>query len=1118
MLVRPRTAKTEIVLVVIAILVSLTRTIAAQDLDNITIGGKVIDQNGAAIARATVTATLVSVKARRTVVTGPNGNYKLIQLPPGLYDISVSGDGFAPQERNNLTTLTAQNIELNFILKPAVVTAETVVVVPVNASQVDTTRTVVGGTLTAREIETLPVISRSPLDLIFTMGGVAEEPLSVRDLATDPSARTTPEEAGNFSISGGTAYSNNITIDGLDNNDDRSAQERFTPSIEAVAEVQLIRNQFAAEYGRASGGRVNLRMRGGTNDFGGRAVFFFRDESLNANSWKNNTLGLKRLPLQEHDPGFTLSGPVLIPHLYRGKSRSFFFASYEFDTFLESTLIDTLVPVDQNPLFPLPAPTTVAATRAENASLPALAAVNGVAPFISSVSTPQRNHILTVRIDHKWTNRHDGSFIFQFGRLKDLRQFGGGDRLAQALVGKTRNTEALAYSDTFVLSSNAVAQTRLQISRLAPAVAGAGGAQKPVVLIAIKDSAALNSGTLVGGTSTSGASDRREGRVQFQEILAYVHEAHSFKFGGDIQRIKSTFIDLSDASGTWNFDSAGDFLANLPSRFRQNFLTISTQHNDYAGLFGQDEWRMRSNVLFSYGLRYEHESIINDRNNFGPRVALAYDPFKSAKTVIRAGAGIFYNRALLRTIDDFTTGAQQLFFDTDTVTNLATGKIMSDAERRAFIAANLKFPQVLLPDAPLVKQFAVPNSGTSKTGGVLRRLDPALRIPESYQANVGFERQMRRGFLFEANYTWNRTLHLWREYNLNAPVLPNGFSNFTEYLASRDFANFLSKPGGVRPILNTSTAGDLVRFVLSPPDPANPNAVVRINEFGVPVSLVNLNALTSTTSVSTALAALIPLRPDPATGEVEELIPVGRSFYHGVTLEARNRLHSATGGIGFSFRAAYTLSFLKDDGVVNTSDALRPGDFQRELVYGLQDRRHRFVFSGTLDMPNYLGHLRISPVLRLASGAPFNIGIGADRNLDDIDNDRPIFNGDIRELKWRRPGNPIDVSILNQFALPTIGQTGTLPRNAARGPAQFVLDLNVTREFEVTERVHLRPVVEFFNLLNKTVFSFGSEFIDFSALGPTSSEAARKAFIDSFLVPSRTMRPREIRIGMRMDF
>src|SRR5204863_3082893 len=176
---------------------------------------------------------------------------------------------------------------------------------------------------------------------------------------------------------------------------------------------------------------------------------------------------------------------------------------------------------------------------------------------------------------------------------------------------------------------------------------------------------------------------------QAQEIFAYVVGSHSLKFGGDLQLIKSTFIELSDATGTWNFDSAGDFLANIPSRFRQNFLTTSTQHNTYAGVFGQDEWRLRPNFMLSYGLRYENESIVRDRNNFGPRLAIAYDPFKSGKTVIRAGAGIFYNRALLRTIDDFTLGAQQLFFDTSTLVSSATGKLMTPDERRTFIAANI---------------------------------------------------------------------------------------------------------------------------------------------------------------------------------------------------------------------------------------------------------------------------------------------------------------------------------------------------------------------------------------------------------------------------------------------
>jgi hypothetical protein len=350
-------------------------------------------------------------------------------------------------------------------------------------------------------------------------------------------------------------------------------------------------------------------------------------------------------------------------------------------------------------------------------------------------------------------------------------------------------------------------------------------------------------------------------------------------------------------------------------------------------------------------------------------------------------------------------------------------------------------------------------------------------------------------------------------------VLPGEFKNFTAYLASRDFTNFLNKPAGVRPILNTSSAGDLVRFVLSPNDSTNPNSVVRITEFGVPISLINLNSFTSTTSVNAALAALNGLRPDRTKAEVEQLIPVGNSFYQGLTLELRNRFKWAKNGAGFSFRAAYTFSFLRDDGIVNTSDALVAGDFRNERARSLQDRRHRFTLSATIDTPKLLGRLRFSTVLRLASGAPFNLGLGGeDRNLDDVGNDRPNFAGDVRALKWRRPGQPFDASILNQFGLPTIGETGNLPRNAGIGPGIFVFDLNVTREFKITDKITLRPIIELDNLLNKTVFSFGSEFIDFSALGPASSADAKQAVLDSFLVANRTMRPRQIRLGVRLDF
>ena len=121
-------------------------------------------------------------------------------------------------------------------------------------------------------------------------------------------------------------------------------------------------------------------------------------------------------------------------------------------------------------------------------------------------------------------------------------------------------------------------------------------------------------------------------------------------------------------------------------------------------------------------------------------------------------------------------------------------------------------------------------------------------------------------------------------------------------------------------------------------------------------------------------------------------------------------------------------------------------------------------------------------------------------------------------MRWRGPNDPVDPAIVNLFTLPTIGQSGNLPRNAGSGPGFLIFDLSVTREFHFTERVRLRPVIEFDNILNKTGFSFGAEFINFSALAPSASAEQRRAFLNSFLVTSRTLRARQIRVGIRIDF
>src|SRR5215510_14156552 len=614
-----------------------TFNVNAQDLDTVTIAGRVMDQNGAVVPGAEVQATLVKTRLKRTTTTDAEGRYRLIQLEPGIYVMRVSFSGFASQEFTNITTVSGQSLQLDVTLLPSDVVVEPVVISDAAPPIVDTKRTITGATLTARDTESLPIASRSVLDLLFTLPGVTEEPLSTRDLAEDRNVNhaNTPEEAGTFSLAGAPAYSNNLTIDGLDNNDDRAARERFQPSLEAVAEVQVITNQFSAEYGRASGGRVNLRTRSGAKQFHGRAFYFFRDEALDANTFRNNSLGIPRLPLQEHVAGFTLGGPLA--------SETVFFVSYELNKVLDSALIDTLVPVRQHPKFPLPAPTNLNRSRLENAEAAAL-----IAPFVSSVSTPMKNTSITARVDHQFGSMHNASIVYQGGRFINLRQFGGGNRLAESLQGRRRNSDAFSFSDTFVYSERVVNQVRFQYSRLAPAFEARGG-DSPVVLISLKDSLPpedpeRRTGTLVAGSSTSGGSDRREARQQFQDVLSLIKGNHSFKLGLDIHHVRSTFIDLSDLSGTFNFASASDFLANAPSRFRQSFQGSSTQRNLYVGVFLQDEWQLWPKLLLSYGLRYEYETILHDTNNFGPRFSLAYSPLESGRFVLRFGGGIFFNR------------------------------------------------------------------------------------------------------------------------------------------------------------------------------------------------------------------------------------------------------------------------------------------------------------------------------------------------------------------------------------------------------------------------------------------------------------------------------------------
>ena len=1087
--------------------------VPGQDLDDVTISGKILDSNALAIVGAIVSATHIESDLERTVISDDEGRYRFIELKPGLYKVRAQAEGFAAREIAAVRTLSGQNLKLDLSLAPAGVTAEATVTVAGDVPVVDTTRTVVGGTVPAREVEGLPNGNRDALDLVFTLGGVAEEPLSTRDLSLDKGDRddTPPSsgliEGGVFSLSGGAAYSNNLTIDGFDNNDDRVAGIRFQPSVESIDEVQIINNQFSAEYGRASGGRVNIRTRTGSKEFLGRAFYFFADESLNANTWSNNHRVVPRYPFQQHIPGFTFGGPIPIGYF---RDRTTFYTAYEYDFIFDSTITDTYVPLAQNPSFPLPPPTS-SETIVDFGGL--------LGRYVSGSNTPRRQHRFTARGDHNFTGAHSITMSYQLGKTNDLRQFNGGNRLAESLIGKRTETHAVNFTDNYVLNAAAVNQFRLQYSMLKPVFVSSGQAQDPVVLISFREPGRTSNTTLTTGASSLGTSGREEERWQISDAFTFISGKHSLRFGFDYQRVDSTFIDLTDASGTYNFadplasttvpqcltdpsqppgpnnprvrGGVNTFPRGCVTRYRHNFFTDSRVTNDYYGVFFQDDWRAHERLTLNFGLRYERETVVDDKNNWGPRIGLAWSPFKDEKGVVRFGAGIFYNRVLLRTIDDYQRGRTEIIFDTNRVTTVGSAR---DQYLREL--SNI-FPGRLAPGHPLVQQYIAAGLNDNS---FFRSLSPALKIPESYQFNLGIEREIVAGLVFEANLTYNRTARLWREVNTNAPIVPAGYTDLADYLDR-----------GI-------TTGN-VQFEFAGTGAPDSRSVGQ-------VTIYNLNSQNTSTAAASpygrALAIANLLKPFPEIGQTEQVGSMGNSWYTGLILELRRRYAKLPYGFGSAFRVVYTLSHTEDDGIVNTSSAQIPGDFAAERSRSLLDRHHRLAVSGVFDTPFWLGKLQFAPIVRWASGAPFNLSNGGDafhdRNLDDVNSDRPNFAGNVHSIRWRRVTDPVDLAMATSFTLAPIGRAGNLPRNAGNGPPQFIFDLNVSREFRFSERIRLRPQVEIGNILNATAFSFGSEFINYEAVSGEPTPAQIAELKTGFLVPTRAYRPRQIRLGLRLDF
>src|SRR5215217_7642973 len=280
------------------------------------IQGTVKDSTGAVVANAAVTARNAGTNFSRNANTNDDGFYRIINVPPGDYELTVEAPNFKKSVLTKVTVTVGQAAQIDVTLEPGQIT-ESVTVSDATADIVETSKTAVATTIDQQRINNLPINERNYLSFALTTSTVGRD--NGRPIGPAPTT--------GLNFGGQRGRSNLVQVDGADNTDNSVNASRSTVSQEAVQEFQVVTNSFAPEFGRAAGGVVNVVTKGGTNDFRGNLFGFLRHKSYQANNpftpveFLRATTGDDKAPFTRAQYGATLGGPLL-------RDRTYFFASF----------------------------------------------------------------------------------------------------------------------------------------------------------------------------------------------------------------------------------------------------------------------------------------------------------------------------------------------------------------------------------------------------------------------------------------------------------------------------------------------------------------------------------------------------------------------------------------------------------------------------------------------------------------------------------------------------------------------------------------------------------------------------------------------------------------------